>query len=517
MKYQHQKNQAAVFVLLAITAGWLLAPPSAEAQRPGSLDTSFQPPVIEINGGTAGVVVEGVLEQKDGKLLIGGKFTTVNGQPAGDIVRLNRDGSNDTNFNTGAGFSYPGLGSLGTVGDFQVLEDGKILVLGRFDTFDGEPAHNLVRLNANGSRDTNFNAGSGGIVQAPYFPAAFPATMAVLDNGQILVSGAISGWDGHLSDCVVRLNADGSVDTNFQFMAKSIQEGPMALRLFRDDTEYGRGRIGVVSFVGQHNVASVNGVAINSFNYMDQNGNFDQDFSDFFGGLNIDGQVGSWNYFPDGKIRVAGYFTEVNGIPAAGFATIRPDGSVDQSLVLPEFFGPPWVGGDGAFVEVLPLSDGKYLVFDFFTHVAGIERPSLARLNSDGSLDLSFDPGAGPRDDAGDVALIQPATEEKNGTIYMLGSFVTYDGVAAQGFVRIFLNPPAPLNPVKINTLVRSASGVVTLDFTKTTDAPVVLEWTEGFSTWHEAGRNDQVAGTHQIEDAGAANSPQRFYRFRVE
>lgn len=453
--------------------------------------------------------MEGFLEQDDGKLLIGGKFTTVNGQPAGDIVRLNRDGSNDTNFNTGTGFSYPGLNSLGAVGDFEVQEDGKILVLGRFDTFNGEPAHNLVRLNSDGSRDTNFNAGSGGIVQAPFFPAAFPAAMAVLDNGQILVSGYISGWDGHLSDCVVRLNADGSVDTNFQFTVESIQEGPMALLLYRDDTDYGRGRIQVSSFVGGVNVASVNGVALNSMNYMDQNGNFDQDFSDFFEGLNFDGQVWSWNHFPDGKIRIGGNFTELNGIPAAGFATIQTNGTVDQSLVLPEFFGPPWFGGDGAIFEILPLSDGKYLAFDYFTHVDGVPRNSLARLNSDGSLDLSFDPGAGPRDEVGDVSLIQPASDEKNGTIYMLGPFVTYDGVAAQGLVRILLNPPPP---VKINTLVRSSGGVVTLDFTKTTDAAVVLEWTENFSAWFGAGTNTQAAGTYQMDDAAELASRQRAY-----
>jgi hypothetical protein len=70
---------------------------------------------------------------------------------------------------------------------------------------------------------------------------------------------------------------------------------------------------------------------------------------------------------------------------------------------------------------------------------------------------------------------------------------------------------------VKINSLVRSPSGVVTLDFTKTTDAAVVLEWTRDFVTWTELATNALPAGTYDVEDATAVNFAARYYRLRVE
>jgi hypothetical protein len=74
-----------------------------------------------------------VLEQTDGKVIVGGEFTTYNGAPSGTynrIIRLNSDGSVDGGFTIGTGFNALIL-SLG------LQSDGKIICGGQFTTYKG--------------------------------------------------------------------------------------------------------------------------------------------------------------------------------------------------------------------------------------------------------------------------------------------------------------------------------------------------------------------------------------------
>jgi len=78
--------------------------------------------------------------QSDGKILIGGNFTTYNEQTQNGVARLNPDGSLDTSCN-------PGLGPDNSVSSFAIQRDGRILVGGKFSTFDGVPRNGIARLN----------------------------------------------------------------------------------------------------------------------------------------------------------------------------------------------------------------------------------------------------------------------------------------------------------------------------------------------------------------------------------
>ncbi len=69
--------------------------------------------------------------QSDGKILIGGVFTTYNGTSRGYVARLNSDGSLDT------GFLATGVGASGLVCSIAVQSDGKILIGGDFTTYNG--------------------------------------------------------------------------------------------------------------------------------------------------------------------------------------------------------------------------------------------------------------------------------------------------------------------------------------------------------------------------------------------
>jgi uncharacterized delta-60 repeat protein len=113
----------------------------------GSIDSTynFDPITRKAYAGGNGNVNDGYM-QEDGKLILVGDFTTYHQQSANRIVRLNIDGSVDQNFNTS--------GANGTIYSIQrINRTGKYLVVGNFSTFNGEPVNQVVRLNSDGSLD----------------------------------------------------------------------------------------------------------------------------------------------------------------------------------------------------------------------------------------------------------------------------------------------------------------------------------------------------------------------------
>ncbi|WP_230688401.1 IPT/TIG domain-containing protein [Hymenobacter jeongseonensis] len=142
--------------------------------------------------------------QADGQLLVGGGFSSYNGATGlGGIIRLNPDGTRDASFATGSGFSS-------SVSTLAVQADGKVLVGGAFLSFNGTSNVNyLVRLTTNGTRDASFATGSG-------FSSSV-STLAVQADGKVLVGGAFNSYNGATGlGGIIRLNAaDGTRDTGF--------------------------------------------------------------------------------------------------------------------------------------------------------------------------------------------------------------------------------------------------------------------------------------------------------------
>ncbi len=120
----------------------------------GSFDNTFNAG----NEGAYGIIAATAI-QADGKILIGGGFPTYNGTSLNGIARINPDGSLDNTFNPGTGFSSiippPWVSSI------AVQTDGKIIVGGGFTSFNGTAIKGICRLNSDGSLDTTFNSGSG--------------------------------------------------------------------------------------------------------------------------------------------------------------------------------------------------------------------------------------------------------------------------------------------------------------------------------------------------------------------
>jgi uncharacterized delta-60 repeat protein len=138
--------------------------------------------------------------QSDGKILVGGVFTSYKGTGAKNIIRLNSNGSIDNTFVYGTGFNV-------LVRIIQIQSDGKILVGGDFQDYDGIPAYKIIRLNPDGSIDNTFINGSGfnSIVN----------TIQIQSDGKILVGGNFTEYNGTVTNYIIRLNSDGSIDNTF--------------------------------------------------------------------------------------------------------------------------------------------------------------------------------------------------------------------------------------------------------------------------------------------------------------
>jgi uncharacterized delta-60 repeat protein len=152
----------------------------------GDLDGSF---TIGTGFNTSAVLAIAI--QSDGKIVVGGTFTTYNGTAQSRITRLNSDGTMDLTW--GAGFDYH-------VHAIAIQSDGKIVVGGAFTSY-------ITRLNSDGTSDTDFTIGTGfdGTVK----------TIAIQSDGKIVVGGAFTSYNGTNQNCITRLNSNGTLDTGF--------------------------------------------------------------------------------------------------------------------------------------------------------------------------------------------------------------------------------------------------------------------------------------------------------------
>src|SRR6185436_6221740 len=147
----------------------------------GFIDASYQ-----TGAGTgANDFINTIALQGDGKLVIGGAFTSVNGVPVGRIARLNLDGTFDTTVNFG--FGANNIIAAALVQNY----DGRIVVGGAFTFFDNLPRNFVARIDEGYTRPPfNGTAGLDGLVNS----VALVTTPAAL-AGKLVVGGTFTNFD----------------------------------------------------------------------------------------------------------------------------------------------------------------------------------------------------------------------------------------------------------------------------------------------------------------------------------
>lgn len=167
----------------------------------GVEDLSFDP----MNSwGYYGEIIESIDQFDDGKYLVGGDFSYA---PTNKYLkRCMINGVADTSWHTGTGFNNK-------VKKVIILPNQKIMVMGDFTLFNGVTANGVCRLNNDGTLDTTFNCGTGSYFS--YNPNLKLNRMLMQEDGKIIVAGAVNSFNGVNKWSVVRLLPDGSVDTTF--------------------------------------------------------------------------------------------------------------------------------------------------------------------------------------------------------------------------------------------------------------------------------------------------------------
>jgi len=313
-----------------------------------------------------------VAEEPTGTYLAGGYITHAQNIPVNSILRLDRYGKIDTNFVPRLMPLYEGVNSWPSVSKLLVQTNGKILVGGQF-ILPRTPGPNLqciAQLNPDGSADPNFAAGLTGA--GGTFPNVWD--IAIQNDGKILVCGAFNAFHEIPRLNMARLNTDGSLDPWFAPMIGEewdIVRG-MALQSSGKIIVYG-------SFYKVNNQSRTNLARLN------QDGTLDTAFSVAFAPPWF--QIEAVKVQQDDKILVAGYFTAVNGVPRSGLARLNPDGSLDTSFSAGGIYT-DWGEGSVSAVEIQP--DGRIVIGGYFTVVNGQNRIGIARLEQDGTVDMSF-------------------------------------------------------------------------------------------------------------------------------
>lgn len=473
----------------------------------GNIDTSFSAV------GGLNTVIYKIVQQNDGKILVGGSFSSFNGISKNNLVRLNIDGSIDTSFNN----SLSGPNEF--VSNIAIQADGKILVTGNFTMYNGVTVQKFVRINSDGTIDTTFqlpqilstnnaiggleiqsngnillgarcvtstNDTTGSIVRL--FPTGlidtsfakveiYPMKIKELPNGKILIGSVGSG--------IKKLNADGSIDTTFA----SHNQLPKVF--------YNRANDFVIN---SKNEIILTGFALDSthhtrlvYSRLDSNGyviesSIRKSNIGSFHGLSIvlthdDGVIiGSEDKYYNNVYKPYLVSVDSTGELNPWFnSNTGFNGNVYTSYTLPD--DKLLIGGEfssyngiktGCIVRLLPNGelDSTFnfelpcsFIRDISVHsngkivIAGLFKISLlysylAQLNHDGTLDSTFTHGVG-FDSYVNQVYVTP-----NGKILACGSFDEYNNIPVSPMVRLNTNGSLD-NNFKLNSYNLNAIGTI--------------------------------------------------------
>ncbi|MBN2532363.1 MAG: cadherin-like beta sandwich domain-containing protein [Spirochaetales bacterium] len=146
--------------------------------------------------------VNAMVLQSDGKVVLGGDFTSFNTTACRYIVRLNSDGTVDTTLHTGESPD-------GSITHVLADSDGKLLIAGNFKYIQGYYRNHIARLHATGTIDTGFNPQSGA--------ESSITAMAFQPDGKIIIGGMFTWYESPSfpGKYLARVNHNGSLDTGF--------------------------------------------------------------------------------------------------------------------------------------------------------------------------------------------------------------------------------------------------------------------------------------------------------------
>jgi uncharacterized delta-60 repeat protein len=323
--------------------------------------------------------------QSDGKILIGGRFTSVDGKEQRRLARLYNDGRLDTNFIADAD---------GLVRQFAVDSCGKILVRGEFNHLNGEERFYFARLNSDGSLDHGFDGHN----------LHGAMNIGLQSTGQIIIDQGI---------VLYRLQPQsGNIDATFNVKLNSGGYFT-AVYVLTDDS---------ILIAGNFN--SMNGVAVNDVARLTSEGLVDPSFDTW----NINLGVWSQCILPQGeKVLVGG----------SVFTRLTSAGGQDTAFAYAADNPPRW-GRENALA--LQRDDKIWAAGEL--HPFDSLNTNLIRYLPNGSVDPSFNTGLGPVNADIGYATVYSMIMQPDQRVLIGGDFTDYDGSGQQFLVRVLNDWP---------------------------------------------------------------------------
>lgn len=336
--------------------------------------------------------------QPDGKIIVGGSFTSYNGTTANRLARLNVDGTIDTAFQANVG-----TGPDVTPQAIALQADGKILLGSSFTSYNGTAVTSLIRLNANGTLDTSFTPNVDGSVIA----------IGIQSTGHIIFGGSFTTVGGNSRNKIARVSSAG-VDDATWYANHGGYAGPFsfprAITINSDDTMLIGGEIPFA----KHNA---NGTANTAFNTAI--------------GTSTNNTVYAIGVMADGSAIVAGDFTAFNGTTVGRIAKVSSAGVLDTA-----FQANVGTGAAGAIWVHHPAIDslGRITVLGQFGSWNGNTAFGIARLSSTGVFDSAFQANLGTGFNATNGTALSVQSDNK---LVVGGNFSLFNGNARGNIVRL--------------------------------------------------------------------------------
>jgi uncharacterized delta-60 repeat protein len=339
---------------LPLTAALFLTVTQVVFGAGGSIDPTFPPTNV-------GFGILKIALQSDSRILVAGTTHFDASVSPTNILRLKTDGTIDPTFpatRLAGALVIPGFTNAVAIYALTTQSDDQILLGGNFGLVNGVAHTHLVRLSANGNVDSSFNAAPNDSV----------LSILPLAGGKYLIGGTFKQVGSAARKNIARLNADGAADPTFNpNWVTPLLGGP------------------------------INALALQ----------------------------------PDGKILAGGSITTFSGaVGAVGIVRFNTDGTLDSTFKAPAF---PFLGQNvGAIVL---QKDGSIILQGLFGALNGVARSDIARLSSDGAVDPAWG-GAGAQGngltDHAKAMLLQP-----DGRIVLGGTFARFSDTNLKGFVRL--------------------------------------------------------------------------------
>lgn len=424
----------------------------------GAVDSSFAARVERPGG------IESIGPQRDGKLLLGGSFTSINGTPRANLGRINRDGSLDTTFADAK--------ITGRVSRVLAGPDGKVWIAGEFPTAGLGTRRGLARFNTNGTLDTSFFAKMELGTRAE--------DIALTSEGKLVACGILYHVSAPTA-FVSRFNPDGSVDTAFKAADTGwlnfVPPDVATLAVLPDDRLMIGGTFGRVGTLVRTNLARLlpNGQADPSFNA--------GMFRDRWLAVTRVKQV---RVDSQSRVFITGSFSELQSTPRESFACLGTNGAL-----LPDFdldFDPTVRGALAVNSKGVSVVGASYREGVLMFHPSG-ER----RFNGDSIA-------------AGGVSALALTEADE---VIVAGNFAQIHSRSQVGIARLIAEPVAP-------TILTAPMSSV-LNVGEPLSLQVVAQGLEPLTyVWRRDGTILEGHTTHQLRLAAATRVDAGIYRVEV-